>query len=151
MTIEKKLVIDTNLWISRLILPDGEAAKAVTAGVAWGVPLMSEETLEELGEVLYRSKFEKYASLEFRRYYFHELIESVRIITISQRIAVCRDPKDDKFLDVALTGGARLILTGDKDLLALHPFRGVEILGPHDFLNKYDEPVKSPNKPEMPK
>ena len=43
----------------------------------------------------------------------------------------CRDPKDDKFLELALNGKATHIVSGDEDLLVLHPFRGIPILTPH--------------------
>jgi predicted nucleic acid-binding protein len=46
----------------------------------------------------------------------------------------CRDPKDDKLLELALSGRADLILTGDEDLLVLHPWRGVSILTPSAYL-----------------
>nr|WP_232285716.1 putative toxin-antitoxin system toxin component, PIN family [Crocosphaera chwakensis] len=46
----------------------------------------------------------------------------------------CRDPKDNKFLEVAVNGNATHIITGDKDLLELHPFRGISILKPKQFL-----------------
>ena len=46
----------------------------------------------------------------------------------------CRDPKDDKFLEVALNGRADLILTGDADLLALHPWQNIAILSPAQYL-----------------
>ena len=49
-------------------------------------------------------------------------------------IRACRDPKDDKFLAVAVHERADLIVTGDADLLALHLFRGIFILNPADFL-----------------
>ena len=52
MTTDRRLVIDTNLWISRLLVPDGVAAQAVDHGSAWGMPLMSQATLAELAEVL---------------------------------------------------------------------------------------------------
>jgi predicted nucleic acid-binding protein len=58
------------------------------------------------------------------------------MIPITQRIAACRDPKDDKFLDAALNGEAHVILTGDQDLLELHPFHGIEILSPAEFLGR---------------
>ncbi|WP_416234720.1 putative toxin-antitoxin system toxin component, PIN family [Paucibacter sp. PLA-PC-4] len=57
-----------------------------------------------------------------------------RLIPISQRISACRDPKDDKFLDVALNGEAQVIFSADQELLALHPFHGIEIWRPADFL-----------------
>lgn len=59
------------------------------------------------------------------------------MVPITQTIAACRDPKDNKFLDVAMCGGAALIVTGDRDLLELHPFHGVEILLPSDFLGRF--------------
>ncbi len=60
----------------------------------------------------------------------------VRVVIITQQVRVCCDPKDDKFLDVALAGDAQLIVTGDQDLLTLHPFHGVETLMPADFLQR---------------
>ena len=47
---------------------------------------------------------------------------------------MCRDPTDDKFLELAANGHADLILTGDKDLLVLNPFRGIQIVGPATFV-----------------
>jgi len=134
---DRKLVFDTNLWISRLLMPQGTAARAVDHGLAWGIPLVSEDTLTELSEVLGRSKFDKYVSREDRQQFLRLLGGVVRVVAITQRISACRDPKDDKFLDVALNGEAQLILTGDQDLLELHPFHGIEILKPADFLNRF--------------
>lgn len=134
MRVDRKLVVDTNLWVSRLLMPSGTAAKAVDHGLAWGIPLMSEETLTELSDVLARPKFDRYVSREDRQHFLRLIGGIVRVIPITQRTSACRDPKDDKFLDVALNGEARLIVTGDQNLLALHPFHGVEILSPADFL-----------------
>lgn len=131
---ERKLVVDTNCWISRLLLPGASAAQAVDHALAWGIPLVSEETLAELSNVLSRPKFDRYVSPADRQQFLRLLGGVVRVITITQRIAACRDPDDDRFLDVALNGGAEIILTGDRDLLALHPFHGIRILNPADFL-----------------
>jgi putative PIN family toxin of toxin-antitoxin system len=133
---DRKLVVDTNLWISRLLMPGGTAARAVNHALAWGIPLMSEETLAELSDVLSRPKFDGYVSREDRQQFLRLLGGVVRVVPVTQRISACRDPKDDKFLDVALSGEAQVILTGDLDLLELHPFHGVEILRPADFLSK---------------
>ena len=46
----------------------------------------------------------------------------------------CRDPKDDKYLELALAAGADMIVSSDGDLLALHPWRGVRILRPAEYL-----------------
>jgi len=62
---------------------------------------------------------------------FQALATFIQILT---PIRACRDPKDDKFLEVAVHGRADAIVTGDADLLALHPFRGIAILTPADYL-----------------
>ncbi len=134
MKTDRQLVIDTNLWISRLLIPGGTAARAVDHGLSWGTPLMSEETLTELSDVLSWTKFDRYVSREDRQHFLRLLGGITRVISITQQVAACRDPKDDKFLDVALSGKAHMILTGDLDLLELHPFHGIEILSPASFL-----------------
>lgn len=136
MTTERRLVIDTNLWISRLLLPGGTAARAVDHGLAWGMPLMSEATLAELADVLSRPRFDRWVSRAERQQFLRQLGGVVRLVIVTQCVRACRDPKDDKFLDVALTGQAQLIVTGDRDLLALHPFHGIEILTPTAFSQK---------------
>lgn len=134
MKTDRQLVIDTNLWISRLLIPGGTAARAVDHGLSWGTPLMSEETLTELSDVLSWTKFDRYVSREDRQHFLRLLGGITRVISITQQVAACRDPKDDKFLDVALSGKAHMILTEDRDLLELHPFHGIEILSPASFL-----------------
>lgn len=136
MTADRKWVLDTNTLISRLLVPHGVAAKAVDHALALGIPLMSEETLLELSEVLARPKFDRYVSRQDRQHFIRLLGGVARIIPISHRVAACRDPKDDKFLHVALNGEAEAIVTGDADLLVLHPFHGVDILNPATFLTK---------------
>ena len=136
MRTDRKLVIDTNLWVSRLLLPGGTAGRAVDHGLNWGIPLVSEATLDELSEVLSRGKFDKYVSREDRQHFLRLLGGIARVVPVTRQIVACRDPKDDKFLDVALNGEAQLILSGDQDLLELHPFHGVEILRPADFLER---------------
>lgn len=56
-----------------------------------------------------------------------------------EQIEECRDPKDNKILEVAVEGKADVIVTGDKDLLVLHPFRGIPIIGPAEFLALLDD------------
>ena len=61
---------------------------------------------------------------------------NVQFVSIRRSVQACRDPADDKFLDVAVNGGARAIVTGDNDLLTLHPFENVMIITPADYLAK---------------
>jgi len=79
--------------------------------------------------------FDPYVSRENRRQFISLLGGVARLVPIARKVHVCRDPKDDMFLDVALNGEARAIITGDGDLLALNPFHGVRIAKPAEFLD----------------
>lgn len=136
MSHEHRLVIDTNLWVSRLLLPKSVSAQAVDKAMRWGQPLMSHETLSELTKVLARPKFDRYVSREGRQQFLRKLGGVVKLVPIVQRVQICRDPKDDKFLDLALAGQAEYLLTGDNDLLVLNPFHGIKIITPTDWLNQ---------------
>ena len=129
-------VVDTNVLLARLLAPRGVAAQAVDLALSRGVLLVSEATLEELAEVLARPKFDPYLSHEERQRFIALLGGVARVVTIHHHLHACRDPKDDKFLDVALAGGAQAIITGDLDLLALHPFHGIPIVTPAEFLTR---------------
>ncbi len=59
---------------------------------------------------------------------------ALELISVHTRVQVCRDPKDDKLLALALDGHADAIITGDKDLLTLHPFEGIAIITPAAYL-----------------
>jgi predicted nucleic acid-binding protein len=58
----------------------------------------------------------------------------VEIVEVEQPVRASRDPKDDKFLEAAVNGRADVLVTGDRDLQDLHPFRGIAILTPADYL-----------------
>src|SRR5690606_42160047 len=131
---ERRWVLDTNVLVSRLLLPGSVPARAVDHALARGVPLVSDETLAELVQELSRPKFDPYVSRRDRREYIRRLGGVVRVVEIRWRDAACRDPKDDKFLHVAVNGEAEAIVSGDRDLLALHPFHGVDIIAPAAFL-----------------
>jgi len=127
-------VLDTNLLVSRLLMPSGTAARPVDHALERGILLVSEATLQELVTVLGRSKFDPYVSREDRQQFIRLLGGVARVVPIAAPIRACRDPKDDKFLEVAVHGEARAIITGDADLLDLDPFHGIRIVRPADFL-----------------
>lgn len=129
-------VVDPNVLMSRLLVPNGSAAKAVDFALASGVLMVSVATLSELVEVISRPKFDRYLTLEKRRRFITLLGGVSRMVSITRTVQVCRDPKDDKFLDVALAAEAQAIITGDQDLLALNPFHGIQILTPSGFLQR---------------
>lgn len=131
---ERRWVLDTNTLVSRLLMPGGTAARAVDHALALGVPLVSDDTLAELADVLSRPRFDRYVSLADRQRFVALLGGVARRVAITHRVQACRDPRDDKFLHVALNGEAEAIVTGDNDLLVLDPFHGVRILSPAAFL-----------------
>ena len=95
--------------------------------------------MSELADTLSRPKFDRYVSLEGRRSFLADLTEIPVWISITQRMRACRDPRDDKFLELAINGDANAILTGDDDLLALHPFRAIDILTPAAWLQRQSQ------------
>jgi uncharacterized protein len=129
-------VIDTNVLVSRLILPHSVAAEAVRKAERQARILISEATMNELADVLSRRKFDRYVSLENRKGFLQRLGRIAELVPIIQRVRECRDPKDDKFLEVALNGRADAIITGDMDLLTLGPWRKIFIITPADYLAK---------------
>ena len=69
------------------------------------------------------------------------VVRESELVEVTAVVSVCRDPQDDKFLELALSGAATHIISGDDDLLALHPFRGIAILSPQDFVTERDSTV----------
>jgi uncharacterized protein len=136
MRLRERLVTDTNALISRLLLPSSIPGQAVRKAVDNGLLLVSEATMEELADVLARPKFDRYISLEDRQQFLRLLGRLAEFVPIVYPVRACRDPKDDKFLEVALNGKAAVILSGDSDLLALHPWQGIPILSPAEYLKR---------------
>ena len=136
MTSGERIVVDTNALISRLLLPTSVPSQAVRKAVEEAQLLVSEATLEELADVLSRAKFDPYITIEERQEYLRRLGRIAEMVPIVHVIRACRDPEDDKFLELAVNGAADLMVTGDDDLLVLHPFRGIPILTPASYLER---------------
>lgn len=132
-----RVVIDTGVLVSGLIRPrgtTGEVLLALRDGKC--TILYSNETIMEIIDVLGRDKFRlKYHILPDD---ISALINLIRlrgeVVIPKQRVADCRDPKDDKFLDVALSGDVDCLVSGDLDLLSMNPYRSIPIISPAEFL-----------------
>lgn len=131
---QRRFVIDTNTLVSRMLVPESVPAKAVSIAIRTGKVLVSEDTLVELSEVLSRKKFDPYVSIEDRQEFIRYLARICETVEIVRRIDVCRDTKDNKFLELAVNGNADMIITGDNDLLVLNPFENIRIIKPADAL-----------------
>jgi len=134
MKSKDRYVFDTNVIISALFLERSVPGQAFHAALEDGEILLSRPVLKELNEVLAREKFNQYLNLEERERFIFSLLRESTFVNIKERIDACRDPKDDKFLELAVSGKAACIVTGDKDLLVLNPFRNIPIMKPAQFL-----------------
>ena len=146
MTSELRFVFDTNVSVSAAIFKDSAPDLALTRALDAGTVVMSAETLEELEEVLHRPKFLRYIDEDERDLFISKLVACCSLTGITVTIKSCRDPKDDKFLELAVSAGATHIVTGDKDLLALNPFQGIAILTPQQFLAGFQSTVPKTRK-----
>lgn len=99
-----------------------------------GKVLLSYAVLAELYEVLGRKQFRRYIDEEDTRTFVAALTREAEWVDVNVRITACRDSKDDKFLELGVSGQATFIVTGDSDLLALDPFRGIRIVSPQELL-----------------
>jgi len=125
----KRVILDTTTLIGVLTKPQGICSDALILCLESCELLASRETLQELVEVSKRDKFDKYVSWEEREYIVIEYAKRVSLVEITIASTDCRDPKDNKFLSLALSGHADIIVSGDSDLLVLHPYNGIQILG----------------------
>lgn len=136
MRIGERVVVDTNVLVSRLILPQSIPAQALRRAELDARLLVSEATMYELADVLARPKLDPYVSLEDRQQFIRQLGRVAEFVPIVQLVRECRDPRDDKFLELALNGRADVIITGDADLRALNPWRGIAVMSPLKYLKR---------------
>ena len=129
-----RVVIDTNVIVSALLLADSVPRKAFDKALDQDTILISVPTLLELVEVLSREKFNKYLLEQERMRFLVALLRETELVEISVQVSDCRDERDNKFLELALSCSANCVITGDDDLLVLNPFRGISIMKPRDFL-----------------
>jgi uncharacterized protein len=132
---ELRAVFDTSVAVSAVLLPRSIPRQAFDFAVESGRLLLSEAAIAELDDVLRRPKFDKYVSEQKRLEFLLSLVNFAEIVPVSKRITVCRDAKDNKFLELAVSGRASHIVSGDDDLLVLHPFQQIAIVSPMEFLN----------------
>lgn len=131
-----RAVLDTSILVRAVLRPLGSVG-FIPRGIGGDqfVALYSEEMLAELAEVLGRPRFrDKYGVRDQDvQTLIGKILKSGECIEPKEAITDCRDPKDAKFLEVAVEGQASVIVTGDEDLLVLDPFREIAIVGPSEF------------------
>jgi putative PIN family toxin of toxin-antitoxin system len=95
---------------------------------------MSDAVAAELRNVLRRTHFDRYTTRARREEFLRSLILRAEPVEITETVRACRDPEDDKILELAINGDADYIVTGDSDLLVMNPFRGIAVIQPAEFL-----------------
>jgi uncharacterized protein len=128
-----RVVVDTNVFVSAALKDKSLPAMAVHIIEQRGILLKSIATERQLFEVVARPYL---ASLiaPVTHDWLKKLLTAAETVTLTERIVACRDPTDDKFLELAVNGQADLIVSGDADLLVLNPFRGIPIVAPATFV-----------------
>jgi uncharacterized protein len=130
------IVIDTNIFISAALSPGGTAYQAFAKAVQNFIIVQSNETYQEIANRIYKSKFDKYISNERRQEFLSIIKDKSKFIQTTSCINSCRDPDDNKFLELVIDSKAKFLITGDKDLLALKSqveYQSI-IISPRDFL-----------------
>lgn len=130
-----RVVLDTNVVVSALLLSDSVPRQAFDKALDPGEIIISTPVLLELAEVLSRDKLNKYLTEQERMRFLVALLKESELVRITEQISDCRDPNDNKFLELAVGGNADVLVTGDDDLLVLNPFRRIAVLTPRDFLS----------------
>ena len=144
-----RVVIDTNVWISGQLTIAGVAAELTRLVIQHGLPVFSDQTFDELKTRLWRPKFDRYLSVDRRNMMLQEVHVSGFWVDVPPDIAdlsFCRDASDDKFIQLALSAEASMLVTGDQDLLVLAEelrAQGLLILTPNEALTLLKESLHS--------
>jgi putative PIN family toxin of toxin-antitoxin system len=131
-----RFVFDTNAVVSAVLLKQSVSRRAFDKALDEGELLVSVETIDELDQVLKREGFDRYVTEQERMEFLAVLLREAVLIQVDVHIGACRDPRDNKFLELAVSGQAHCIVSGDQDLLVLHPFRGLPIVTPRGFVDE---------------
>lgn len=129
----KRIILDTNLWISFLITKNyTEIDDLIKTNKV--VLIFSTELIEEFIEVVTRPKFRKFFSKKDVEQLLNTFDQFASLITVTSQLKLCRDEKDDFLLNLAVDGNADFLVTGDKDLLILDQIKNTKILTYPDLL-----------------
>lgn len=133
----KHFVIDSNVLVSAFVFNSKKPNEVLRHCLFVGKVALSAEVFEECKTTLLDEKFKLLTPLTKRESSLSLFSRVCEMVVPTEKITSCRDADDNKFLELAVAANATCIITGDKDLLSLHPFRDISILTPADFLNSY--------------
>ncbi len=128
------IVFDVSSLVGAAIRRDGVPELALRRALRVDQIAVSEAVIAELLDVFARPRLQRFLDPELRDEVLSELHASGLFFVPSERVTDCRDPKDNKYLELAFAAAAATIVSSDDDLLVLHPWRGVRILKPAAYL-----------------
>ena len=128
------IVFDASAVVSAALKVDSVPERALLRPEEVDVLALSAAIDAEIAEVLARPRFARAIPRDRREHVLTILRREAVWFEPSVRVTDCRDPKDDKYLELALASGAETIVSSDDDLLVLHPWRATRILRPADYL-----------------
>lgn len=130
-----RYVFDTSVLISAALFANSMPRRALDSARNHGQILVSAPLLRELQQVLGRPKFERYVSLPERDRFLAALTTEATLVTVTVQLWVVRDSKDNLVIELAVSGGAAVVVSGDRDLLDLKIYDSIPILTPAQFLH----------------
>ena len=130
------VVLDASTSVSAALKANSIPERALLRAV--GAPnrlILSQEVEDEYRDVIFRPKFDRFVSVARRQKILDIVIFAAERVAPNEAVRECRDPEDDKYLALAFAGRADVLVSSDvRDLLSMHPWRGIQILPPADFL-----------------
>ena len=129
-----RIVVDTGVLVSASLFESGVPREALTYLLTLHTPVVSRELMREYRRVMASTKFDSYTQPRERQILLETYTEGAEHIKISGTLRVCRDPRDDMVIETALEGNADILVTGDTDILALRPMKGISIMTPSEFV-----------------
>ena len=131
-------MLDSNLVVSAFVNPEGMASTALQLAVEHFDVAASRATLAELADVLKRDRFDRYCAKADRITRLEAYAQAVLVFDVQLEVSDCKDPKDNKFLALCTTAGAKVLVTGDKkDLLVMHFYQNTAVLGLRAFVDGF--------------
>jgi putative PIN family toxin of toxin-antitoxin system len=131
------IVIDTNVLISAGLLPQSKTAQVLALAVEHFVIAQNKDTWHELETRIARPKFDRYFGDSGRLRHLAKIAQSIQRFEVSAAVSVSRDKTDDKFIELAIDSGSSILISGDPDLRVVKTFKGVEILSPAQFFERF--------------
>jgi len=121
---------------------DGVPYQALRKARAVDTLAMSQPVFAELLDVLHRPRLARFMDPDLRADLLDQLVSGTLWFAPAEAVSDCRDVADNKYLELVLSAGASSLVSGDQDLLVLHPWRGIPILRPAEYLARDDPPTR---------